>query len=463
MSFTQSGRWLTDEQGRAVILHGFNLVNKLPPYRPDAIGFDASHAAFIAEHGFNTVRLGIIWKALEPEPGTYDDGYLDRIGETVSTLGRAGVHVLLDFHQDMYNERFNGQGAPDWAVQDDGIRAWPDVGFPGNYAVMRALWRAYDHFWANDPGPGCVGLQDRYAAAWRHVAARFVDEHAVFGYDIFNEPFPGSAVLRCVRPGGHPAFDRRLSGFSKRILVAIRQVDDKSVVFYEPNVLFDYGAATHHDGLDDHSVGFSFHAYSVAASPGMPHLPERLQDVASRWQEQRVFDLAERHSQDAGAALLLSEFGATDDLRAVERAADLADRNMVSWQYWAYWNRDPCCERPEEGLIHDLSQPPSGANVKGAKLDVLSRPYPRAVAGTPRRFEFDRDSGAFELAYSTRAPDGQPATGSETEVVLPERRYPRGYAVGASGAEVVSGPSERVLRLVARPGEESVAVRVERA
>jgi endoglycosylceramidase len=460
----RAGRWLVDEQGRVVILHGFNMVNKLPPYRPDAIGFDADHAAFIAEQGFNTVRLGIIWKALEPEPGTYDDGYLDRIGETVSILGAAGIHVLLDFHQDMYNERFNGQGAPDWAVQDDGIRAWPDIGFPGNYAVMRALWRAYDHFWANDPGPGGVGLQDRYAAAWRHVAERFQDEQAVSGYDIFNEPFPGSAVVRCLRPGGYAAFDRRLSEFSKRVLAAIRQADARRLVFYEPNVLFDYGADTHHADLGDQAVGFSFHAYSAAASPGMPHMPVRLQDLASRWQEQRVFDLAERHSRAAGAALLLSEFGATDHLHAVKRAADLADRNMVSWQYWAYWNRDPCCERPEEGLIHDLAQPPSGSNVKEAKLDVLARPYPRAVAGTPRRFAFDHDSGAFQMTYSTQTPSGQiVAAGSETEVLLPERHYPRGYAVGASGAEVTSALGERVLRLVSKPGQGSVAVRVERA
>ncbi len=115
-------------------------------------------------------------------------------------------------------------------------------------------------------------------------------------------------------------------------------------------------------------------------------------------------------------------------------------------------------------MIHDLTQPPSGSNLKEAKLDVLARPYPRAVAGTPRLFAFDRDSGAFELAYSTRAPDGQvAAAGSETEVLLPERHYPRVYAVGASGAEVVSGPGERVLRLVTVPGQQSVAVRVERA
>jgi len=26
-----AGRWLTDDKGRAVILHGFNMVNKFPP------------------------------------------------------------------------------------------------------------------------------------------------------------------------------------------------------------------------------------------------------------------------------------------------------------------------------------------------------------------------------------------------------------------------------------------------
>jgi endoglycosylceramidase len=455
-----AGRWLTDAGGRVVVLHGVNLVNKLPPYHPAAMGFDESHARFLAEQGFNTVRLGLIWKAIEPGPGQYDSAYLDSIAETVSLLGGLGLHVLVDFHQDMYNERFNGEGAPDWAVQDDAVRAWPDIGFPGNYAVMRALWRAYDHFWANDPGPGGVGLQDRYASAWRHVAARFRDEPAVFGYDIFNEPFPGSAVIRCLRPGGSPRFDRRLSDFSRRVLDAIRAVDVRKLVFYEPHVLFDYGVDTHHEDLRDPAVGFSFHDYCLAASPGMPHLPGRLQDVACEKQEQRVFDQAERHSRRTGAALLLSEFGATDDLRTVDRAAELADRNMVSWQYWAYFNRDPCCERPEEGIVRDLTAAPNGDNVKESKLDVLVRPFPRAVSGTPTRLSFDRHSGRFELSYSTRAPDGGYAQEGLTEVFIPTRHYRHGYRAQAQGAQVVSTADAVVLRLAADPDAESVSVRV---
>jgi len=461
MKLGHAGRWITDSGGRVVVLHGVNLVNKLPPYDPAAVGFDARHAAFLGEHGFNTVRLGLIWKAVEPEPGVYDDDYLDRIAASVDALGAAGVHVLLDFHQDMLNERFNGQGFPDWAVQDDGIKAWPDVGFPGNYAVMRALWRAYDHFWHNDPGPAGVGLQDRYAAAWRHVAARFRDDDAVFGYDIFNEPFPGSAVPRCLRPGGNPRFDRLLSEFTRRTLGAIREVDSERLVFYEPNVLFDYGADTHHASTNDANAGFSFHAYCIAASPGTVSLRGPLQDLACRRQERRVFELADKHAARNGEALLLSEFGASDDVRLVGRVCGIADERMVSWQYWAYWNRDPCCERPEEGLVHELARPPDADNVKQDKLDVLARPFPHAVAGTPERYRFDPGTGAFDLLYSTGRPGGgRFEAGAESEVFLPPRHYGAGYEVEVEGAEVVSEPGAPRLLLRSVRGAGRVALRI---
>jgi endoglycosylceramidase len=456
-----AGRWLTDAAGRVVILRGFNMVNKLPPYHPAALGFGADDAAFLREHGFNTVRLGIIWKALEPEPGSYDDGYLDQIAATVEALGRESQYVLLDFHQDMYNERFNGEGAPDWAVQDDGLPAWPDVGFPGNYAVMPALWRAYDHFWANDPGPGGVGLQDRYAAAWRHVARRFRDESAVLGYDIFNEPFPGSRSALCLRPRGCPGFDRRLTEFSLRVVRAIREVDDRKLVFYEPNVLFDYGADTHHGDLADTGAGFSFHVYCAAASPGVPSLPRSVQDRICGRQEQRVFDLAERHAHRTGTALLLSEFGATDDLAALSRTVELADRNMMSWQYWAYFGRDPCCARPEEGLVWDPAKPPAGGNLKEDKLAVLERPYPRAVAGTPERFRFENRARAFELVYTTSAPGAESLSpDAETEIYVPDRHYGSGYRTEVSGARIASGSGERVFRLVNLPEADRVVARV---
>ncbi|HEX6387946.1 MAG TPA: hypothetical protein VFZ89_00810, partial [Solirubrobacteraceae bacterium] len=93
-----AGRWVTDAQGRVVVVHGVNMVYKRAPYAPDAIGFDDDDAAFLAREGFNGVRLGVIWKAVEPEPGVYDDAYLARIRATVATLRRHGILTQLDFH-----------------------------------------------------------------------------------------------------------------------------------------------------------------------------------------------------------------------------------------------------------------------------------------------------------------------------------------------------------------------------
>ena len=111
-----SGRWITDPDGKVVIFHGVNMVDKRPPYEPWAVGFSSADANFLAANGFNVVRLGVIYKGVEPSPGRYDEHYLDQIATTVETLGNAGIRSLLDFHQDAYNEVFGGEGFPDWAV-----------------------------------------------------------------------------------------------------------------------------------------------------------------------------------------------------------------------------------------------------------------------------------------------------------------------------------------------------------
>ena len=169
----QAGRWITDRSGRVVILHGLNMVNKRPPYQPGAVGFGADDAAFLRRNGFNTIRLGLIYKAVEPQPGRYATGYLRTERSIERTLARRGVFSLVDFHQDLYNEKFGGEGWPDWAVLDDGQPAEPLTGFPGSYITSPGLNRSFDNWWANNPGPGSVPLQVRYARAWAKVAGVF--------------------------------------------------------------------------------------------------------------------------------------------------------------------------------------------------------------------------------------------------------------------------------------------------
>src|SRR3954453_17203845 len=103
------GRWITDAHGRVVFIHAVNMVYKRPPYYPKAVGFGADDARFLRRHGFNGVRLGVIYAGVRPRHGAYDDRYIGRIADTQRTLARNGVFSLIDFHQDLYNEKFQGE------------------------------------------------------------------------------------------------------------------------------------------------------------------------------------------------------------------------------------------------------------------------------------------------------------------------------------------------------------------
>ena len=454
-----AGRWTTDASGHVVVLHGLNMVSKLPPYAPDSTGFGDDDAAFLAAEGFNTVRVGVIYKAVEPQPGVYDDAYLQRIQNTVEVLGRHGIYSLVDFHQDLYNERFQGEGWPDWAVQDDGLPAQPQAGFPANYLVMPALQRAFDHFWANDPGPGGVGLQDRYAAAWRHVAERFRDDPHVLGYDLLNEPWPGTAWQQCANPAGCPAFDALMSQFVTRMITAIRQVDPDTLVYYEPNVLFNNGADTNLADTGDAHAAMSFHDYCLTAAEGGGGYGNcgQFDDL--------VFANANKRAEATGDTLLLTEFGATDARDVLLGVLERADRAMVGWQEWHYCGcSDPTTSGPgdKQAIVRDPNKPPAGDNLVKGTLDTIVRPYPQVVAGTPESWAFDADGRVFDFVYSVKRAGGGGSfpAGSETEVAVPSRQYGDGYAVAVQGGTVTSAAGAELLRVASCSGVERVTVNV---
>jgi endoglycosylceramidase len=444
---SHQGRWFTDAQGEVVILHGLNMVAKRPPYAPDVLGFGADDAAFLAREGYNTVRLGVIYAAVEPQPGVYDDAYLNRIARTVRTLARHGIVTTLDFHQDLYNERFQGEGWPDWAVMDDGLPAQPQLGFPGNYLGMPALSRAFDHFWANDGG-----LQDSYAAAWAHVARRFNASPYVLGYELLNEPWPGSAYPACVNPAGCPDFDAKLSAFNRRVGDAISKTHTSKLIIYEPNVLFNDGVKTFVVGGDDAGV-FSFHDYCLTA--GVEGACDVFDDL--------VFQNAAEHVAETGEVPLLTEFGATRDPTVLGPMTARADRNMVGWQEWHYCGcADPTTSGPgdAQALVLDPAKPPRGENLDAGKLALLSRPYPRTVAGTPTAWSFE--SGTAHAAWTTARASGHGRfrAGSVSELAMPRRQFPDGYRVTAVGARVVSKRAARSLRVASCRGAQTVEITV---
>ncbi len=454
----QVGRWLLDGQGRVRIDHGVNMVYKQGSYEPANTGFGADDARFLRRNGFTTVRLGLIWKAVEPQPGKYDDAYLDRVAHTVAVLQRHGIVTLLDFHQDLYHERFQGEGAPDWAVQDDGLPAQPQLGFPANYFAMAAMWRAYDHFWANDPGPGGVGLQDRYAAAWAHVAERFRRVRGVQGYDIFNEPFPGSQWESCLNPVGCPAWDASLQEFSQRVINAIRDADWSTTVYYEPNLFFNDSVPTYVRPAGDR-LGLSFHDYCGTSAVADQYGVEC--DVL----DGRTFDNADGEVEARGVTPLLTEFGATDDEATLRGVTSLAMQHMVGWQFWAYCGcDDPTTTGPgtKQALVVDPAKAPRGKNVDHTKLRLLALPHPLRVAGTPISYGYDPDRRVFRLRYRTARAGGEGAfgRGARTTVAVPRLQYPRGYRVRAKGARIVSRPGARTLVLAQLRGADRVRLRI---
>jgi endoglycosylceramidase len=432
------------------------MVAKLPPYLPSAVGFGTDDAAFLAQNGFDVVRLGVIYRAVEPMPGVYDDNYLNGIAATVQQLGARGVYTLLDFHQDQYNERFHGEGFPDWAVQDDGLANTPDHGFPGNYTTMPALEHAFDNLWADAPGPGGVGLQERYAAAWAHVAARFAGDDHVLGYDLFNEPWPGSAWPSCVSSSGCPAFEAKLGALEAKGIAAIRGADPKHLVWYEPNGSFNLGQAeTQLPNFHDPRAGMSFHDYCSSTTA-----------VACISPEQLVLDKALRRSRKTGDALLLTEFGATNDVATLTRVEADADAVRMPWIEWAYCGcSDPTTSAipaDSEALVLDPEQSPQGANVVHATLGALVRPYPLVVAGTPARFGFDPKKRVFNLSYSTARAGGRSRfrAGACTQVFVPALQYPHGYSARVSGARVISRRGSGTLELASRRGAKKVRVKL---
>ena len=169
---------------------------------------------------------------------------------------------------------------------------------------------------------------------------------------------------------------------------------------------------------------------------------------------------------------MLTEFGATDDLATIRRNVQEADRHMVSWQYWHYCEcLDPTTSGSgTQAIVIDPNQPPSGANVKQAKLDVLAEPYPQVVAGTPTSFGFDDATRRFALAYSTKGPTGKNfarrrakrsgAKSRQTQIFVGADRYPGGYAVSVKGGGIASKRRASLLRVIACPGRRNVSVTV---
>lgn len=164
--------------------------------------------------GFNIIRLCLSWSSLEYTPGQYNATYLDRIEQLVDWAAEQDIYVILDMHEDQYSYFIttnssgyppfltpsSGQdGAPEWAVQTDG---WPALSIFGIGPLNLASMAAFQNFYNNTVVPGVPqgdapgpGLQDHYIGAVASLARRFANRSTVAGFEIMNEPEPGTTLI----------------------------------------------------------------------------------------------------------------------------------------------------------------------------------------------------------------------------------------------------------------------------
>lgn len=414
-----SGRWLVDDIGRVLVLHGTNMINKLPPYHPQALGFDDDDLRFLADHGVNSIRLGFIWRALEPQPGIYDNDYLDRLIELIGLVKKHGMVPVLDFHQDIFSEEYGGEGFPDWLVHPEYV----PLGFPAGVGME------WESFMRNDPARGGTGAQDRLALAWRHVAQRLLGDRTVV-FEPINEPYPlapTDIALGCLQPAGCPVSDReRLAKLYGKVLAAIREVDADRLVYFEPWVSYDFGVRSWLPSTGDPGVGFAPHTYCLAGAAGF--VPA---DGLGCSESFRLnFANTAAHERQTGEPTLVTEFGAGGSEDHHNQVEALADHAMVGWHHWAYWAQDAGQPR-DYGLLKDIGEGPVPGNVRADQLRAITRPYPRAIAGTPLGWGFDPVTSVFHLEYSTRRVDGAgSAAGTPTEIVLAQPHSQRVHRSG---------------------------------
>ncbi len=420
-----------DDAGRHRVLHGINLVEKGTSLTEGSFvdrGFrgswDEADIADLASRGFTLIRLGIIWAAIEPLPGEYDNDYLNWVESQLDLISEAGMFAILDAHQDLYSQSYS-DGAPPWATLTSHEFAATDL-WSDAYLASPAVHEALDNFWANTAGPGGVGLQDRFAAMWAHVAQRLGNHPAVVGYDLLNEPTPGSAAPKifanligvfAAATGQDPevlaadfsdpeakfgqldhlndegvhrrigdalqplvaAFETELvDPFFAKVVSSIREVDPTTLILREHNYFANLGIPSGQPPLEDNNWVYSPHGYDLTVdTPAIA--------LSSNTRAGTIFTRAHETAQRLDVPVIVGEWGALSLGPGISDHGtflqNLFDELGWSWTYWVW----------QEGFSDSEA------------ADVLTRPRPLAFAGSGKSWGIS--DGEFSARWAGAAVD----------------------------------------------------------
>ncbi|EGD73572.1 hypothetical protein PTSG_12288 [Salpingoeca rosetta] len=385
---------LVDSHGRERIFHGTNVVFKGPPYVPIIDRFDYQYSfskddvALLSKWGVNAIRLGVMWPGVEPEKGKYNQTYLQHLQNITAMCEEQGIWVLLDMHQDVWSERFCGEGVPYWAAdpgpdakgfpapldkpynvnsttglpsaQDCGKHDWPDYYFAS--AVGAAVQRMYDN---QD------GLLDAFCSFWALVASTFKSYTNILGYELINEPWAGDVNKDpdLLVPG--QADKKNLQNTYDKAAAAIRAVDPDTPIFFETVTWDDVVVGFSHPpgGADSgHKSVLAYHYYMP------PNFGPK--------------ETIQLHL-DAAKKLNCGTFCSETDGEVFFETADPFFQSWMRWEYKAFV--------PKTGSNFGFWN--SNGTVNSDMVFNLTRTYAPIIAGHGVDMHFSRENSTFELAF----------------------------------------------------------------
>jgi endoglycosylceramidase len=430
---TTRGDVLIDQLGRAVILRGVNVGgrSKMPPFLPFDIADPGEIPAkadrlmsTVRALGANAVRLTFSWEALESVRGTFDAEYLRRYRLLLDAAHKAELHVIVDFHQDVFHAAFCGDGFPEWALGDI-VHGPPhyDCAFPfwslPYFDTASTVSQAFDRLWANTDG-----LLDAFAAMWRHVARDLGSHPAVAAFEVINEPGAGSTALDVMGTAVLPPLYDRIAEIIESEAGPAAILGDEPVAM---NGEVKYLARPTHSRFV-----YAPHYYDSLTMLGVGPLdPARIRTAVSA---------VLARTGGWNAPVVLGEFGAPNSvtfkpeyLAAIFDSLDAGRASGLMWDVSASatkWNNE------DFGPLL-----PDGTELPWAGL--LDRPAPRAIDGAITSFKWDPLVRQFDLAVSG-------AGDNVSEIYLPVRHLGMAPKLTVTGARFRFSPATGQL-LVAAP------------
>jgi endoglycosylceramidase len=434
--------------------------------------------------GFDVVRLVLNWSQLEPTPGNYSTTYLARVSQVVSWAQQQGIYVILDMHQDQYSRYIlpantktapsgctpsgGSDGAPSWAVQTDGKQGCALYGID---ELNPAESAAFANFWQNSPvaapqgqSPG-TGLQDHYIGAIAALARRFQNDPAVLGYELMNEPQPGSTGS-LPAANGYEASSSELYPFYTRAIEALTGVRDgrptcqatdptsltgacaypqlasvsRQQIFFEPLAyrnLVDFSLQVSMPFTSYPNIVFAPHIYTYAFTVEQDLLGLPAKEGGYPPNFTFGYQTAEAEAQAMHSAVLVTEFGdssSTDNtILSKELAAQEATQTGGTIWAWKGLSQAPgtCwCTRWQRSTYETTSNgTPGKGNPKStpspndrlipSRGQLLMRVWPVATAGRLGAYAFDPSTGTFAMTATSTATGRRGDTSTDTEIYIP--------------------------------------------